>query len=79
MRASGSTLAFGRLPWPRCERRRNFIPTRGLDVKRSAQRYVGVASCTTEEASEQRIQNNARLGQLTAEFEKKAAHPLAIN
>jgi hypothetical protein len=50
-------------------------------VKRSAQRYVGVASrvARRNEASEQRIQNNARLGQLTAEFEKKAAHPLAIN
>jgi DNA-binding winged helix-turn-helix (wHTH) protein len=38
MRASGSTSAFGRLPWPQARARAQFHPEPRLDVKRSAQR-----------------------------------------
>jgi DNA-binding winged helix-turn-helix (wHTH) protein len=38
MRASGSTSAFGRSPWPQARARAQFHPEPRLDVKRSAQR-----------------------------------------
>jgi DNA-binding winged helix-turn-helix (wHTH) protein len=38
MRASGSTSAFGRLPWPQVRARAQFHPEPRHDVKRSAQR-----------------------------------------
>jgi len=40
MRASGSTAAFGRLPWPQAPALAQFHPKPGLDVRRAVQSAV---------------------------------------